>query len=279
MRLTRSFAGAERSRQSANQPRTQIGIAPIVTIKHTATSMTKEDGMFGLSTEIANSVANWTYLIAGGLAVLFTATTVAASFVMWKTSTEISDEKDRQLSRFQAEAKERTASLEKEAARANERAANAYKAAEDERAERLKLELKLAPRSLGKQEQDDLASKLGMLSGVEVDIVSYEYLGTDIAPLTHEIAAALESAGSKPAIFTPLPGAGWVRGILVRTLKDAPQDIADAANNLVSALLSVGLDAGKWEPFQPDEPIAGAFNAPEGKQPSHKIRVLVGSKP
>lgn len=235
--------------------------------------------MFGLSTETANSVANWTYLIAGGFAVFFTATTVVASFVMWKTSSEISEEKDRQLSRFQAEAKERTATLEKEAARANERAANAYKAAEDERAERLKLELKLAPRSLGKQEQDDLASKLGMLSGVEVDIVSYEYLGTDIAPLTNEIATAFESAGSKATIFTPFPGAGWVRGILVRTVKDAPQNIADAADNLVSALLSVGLAAGKWESFQPEEPIASAFNGPQGKQPSHEIRVLIGSKP
>lgn len=168
--------------------------------------MSNEDGMFGLSTETANSVANWTYLIAGSLAVLFTATTVAASFVMWKTSTEITEEKDRQLSRFQAEAKERTATLEKEAARANERAVNAYKAAEDERAERLKLELKLAPRSLGKQEQHDLTSKLQILSGVEIDIVSYEYLGTDIAPLTHEIAIALEAAGSKPTIFTPFLG-------------------------------------------------------------------------
>lgn len=235
--------------------------------------------MFGLSTETANSVANWTYLIAGSLAVLFTATTVAASFVMWKTSTEISDEKDRQLSRFKAEAKERTATLEKEAARANEAAATAYKAAEDERAERVKLEVKLSPRSLGKQEQDDLASKLGTLSGVEVDIVSYEYLGTDIAPLTHQIAAALEAAGSKPIIFTPFPGAGWIRGILVRIEKDAPQDIAEAADNPVSALLNAGLVAGQWEPFKADEPIAGAFNGPTGKQPNHKIRVLVGSKP
>lgn len=241
--------------------------------------MTKEDGMFGLSTETANSVANWTYLIAGCLAVFFTATTVAASFVMWRTSTEISDEKDRQLSRFQAESKERTATLEKEAARANERAANAYKTAEDERAERLKLELKLAPRTLGKQGQEDLTSKLRMLSSVEIDIISYEYLGTDIAPLTLEIATALEATGSKPTIFTPFPGAGWIRGILVRIVKDAPQEIAAAADNLVSALLSVGLVAGKWEPFPPDEPIAGAYNAPQGKQPSQKIRVLVGSKP
>jgi hypothetical protein len=160
----RFYEGARKACLSVKLTRAQIGAAPVATVKNTAISMTKEGGMFG-STEAANSVANWTYLIAGSLAVLFTATTVAASFVMWKTSTEISDEKDRQLSRFQAEAKERTATLEKEAARANERAARLENEAAQARLEQERLKAALAWRTLSKSQIDSLSGGLSRNPG------------------------------------------------------------------------------------------------------------------
>ncbi len=241
--------------------------------------MIKEDGMFGLAVETANSVANWVYLLAGAIAVLSTATTVAASWVMWKTSTQISEEKDRQLAHFQAYAKEKTAVLENETANANTQAALANKAAEDERIERLKLEIKLAPRTLGGQGVDVLASGMARFSGIDIDIVAYEYLGTDIAPLAQDISASFEKAGAASTIFTPFPGSGWVRGVLVRTADDAGPEIVAASDAIVLALNQVGIASGKWPTFKPDEHIAGAYNAPQGKTPTHKIRVLIGSKP
>lgn len=235
--------------------------------------------MFGLSVESANSAANWTYLLAGGFAIACTAVALAASFVMWRTSEAISADKDRQLARFQSEAKEHTAALEKEAAKANEQAALANKAAEEERRERLKLELKLAPRNLTEHDAQQLASGAAALSGIEIDFVVYEYLGADVAPFAHQIVAALELGGAKPIIFTPLPGSGWARGVLVSVAEEAPKEIFEAADVLVTALTSVGIAAGRWHNFPPEQPIAGAFNGPAGKSPDHKIRVFVGSKP
>lgn len=235
--------------------------------------------MFGLSLDAANSAANWVYLIAGAGAIAFTATALGASWVMWKTSTAISDEKDRQLARFQSEASERAAVLEKEAARANEQAALANKTAEEERAERLKLELKLAPRNLSQSEAKTLSDHTATLAGMDIDFVVYEYLGTDVAPLAYQIASALEEGGARPIIFTPFPGSGWARGILVSVSEGAAKEIIDAANTLVSALNSVGVIASRWQDFAPGQPIAGAFNGPTGKSPNHDLRVFVGSKP
>ena len=155
--------------------------------------MTKEGGMFGLSTEMANSFANWTYLIAGGLAVFFTATTVAASWVMWKTSTEISEEKDRQLSRFQSEAQKQSALLEKEAAKANERAAEANARAVQAQ---LDLEKYKAPRSLDATQRARIIEQMSHALPQQFDV---------------SVSGDAESLGFVEIIEEILNSAGWVQ--------------------------------------------------------------------
>ncbi|PST17956.1 hypothetical protein C7U61_16735 [Rhizobium sp. JAB6] len=168
--------------------------------------MKRSDSMFGISIETANSVANWTYLIAGASAVVFTAVTVAASWVMWQTSTEISNAKDRELAKFQFEAKERTATLEKQASEADERSAQLKKSSdqlkleavalqerlEAERASRLKLQAALSSRHLSPEDSDKLATAVA--GKIQQVVLSFTSDAESLA-FAQDIANALSRAG------------------------------------------------------------------------------------
>jgi hypothetical protein len=164
-------------------------------------------------------------------------------------------------------------------AEANARAAEANLKAETERAERLKLEVKLAPRSLSVEQQSSLSSQLADLKDLRIDLIAYETGGADVAPLSGQIGNGLMSAGMKVYLFTPFADGTVVRGILVRCPNDAPEDIKAAMARIVLALRSVGLDAGIWQPFPAGEPPSGAYNGPQGAAPDAKIRLLIGGKP
>lgn len=172
---------------------------------------------------------------------------------------------------------ERATEAQKQVAAANARAAEANQKAEAERVERLRLELKLAPRSLSGAESQLLTRRVASLKGVDVDIVSYEGMGADVAALSMQIAEALINAGLNAKIFTPMGGAGVVRGILVRTEEGSPRDIEAAVDTLVSSIKTTGLDVGRWAPYPAGEPLSGAYNGPGSA--TAKLRVLVGGKP
>jgi len=161
------------------------------------------------------------------------------------------------------------------AAEANSRAAEANKIAETEKLERLKLELKLAPRVISPAHSAQLSAQLKALKGMDVDIVSYEGMGADVAALSQQIAGVLINAHVNAKIFTPM-GGGVVRGILVRSEMGSPSNIEDAIGLLVTSFQSIGLDAGKWESYPVGEPPAGAYNGPGTA--TAKLRILVGGK-
>jgi hypothetical protein len=159
---------------------------------------------------------------------------------------------------------------------ANARAAEANLKAETERAERVKLELRLAPRTISPQQ---LTAQLSGLSGLRVDLIAYETNGQDVPTLAGQINAGLSAAGMTAHVFTPFADGTVVRGILVRCADDAPDDAKAAVTRLVTALSSVGLAAGPWAPFPANEPPAGGYNGPTGVVADAKIRILVGGKP
>ncbi|WP_407146786.1 hypothetical protein [Bradyrhizobium sp. ORS 86] len=161
-------------------------------------------------------------------------------------------------------------------ASANARAAEANLKAETERAERVKLELKLAPRSIN---PIVLASQLAGMAGLRVDIVSYETGSSDVAALAGQIGDGLGRAGFKAYVFTPFADGTVVKGILVRHSTDALDDDKKAAARIVDAFNSVGLAAGSWAPFPANEPPSGAYNGPAGQAADAKVRILIGAKP
>jgi hypothetical protein len=175
--------------------------------------------MFGLSTEAANSAANWTYLVAGGLAVFFTATTVAASWVMWRTSSDISDAKDRELVRFQTEAKERTASLENSSEKIRLEAIVLQKRLEEERVSRLKLQAALASRHLSPEDSDRLSDAVrGKVAQVVLQFTS----DAESLAFTQDIANALTRGGvhvipQGSGIMSPKP-----YGVIVSSVDPSP---------------------------------------------------------
>jgi hypothetical protein len=174
-------------------------------------------------------------------------------------------------------ANERISANEAETEQARANAAIANEKAESERVERLKLELRLAPRSLSQDDANRLATALAALKGIAVDVIAYEAIGNDVAPLSHQIIAALVASGMNAKLFTPMGGAGFFTGILVRCSEDAPVSVKKAIAPLAAALNAATLDATEWKPYPPNEPPAGAYNGPG--QAEAKLRVLIGAKP
>lgn len=161
------------------------------------------------------------------------------------------------------------------AAEANSRAAEANKIAETERLERLKLELKLAPREISPAHSAQLIAQLKTLKGMDVDIVSYDSMGADVAALSQQIASILINAHVNAKIFTPI-GGGVVHGILVRTEMGSPKNIEDAIALIVTSFQGIGLSADRWNSYPVGERISGAYNGPGPS--SAKLRILVGGK-
>jgi hypothetical protein len=234
--------------------------------------------MFNISSETANfgfDISNFALLIG---AILVGVGTYGV-FEFGKIKEHFSNERISTNETETARAKEGAAKAEEEAAKANARAAEATQKAEVERVERLRLELKLAPRSLTPAESQELSNELTALHGVNVDVVSYESMGFDVADLARQIAGASTLAHINVNIFTPFGGNGMIKGIFVRTEVGSDNNIEAAANLLVSALKKAGLNADRSDSYPIGEPLSNAYNGPTGITPSAKIRILICGKP
>jgi hypothetical protein len=238
---------------------------------------------------------SWKGVLAGGIITAIGAcATIAFLLLQWRTTTIREEQSELRtvslesqtaqanaaLGAAQADifkANARIATANEGAAKANERAAEASRKAEAERVERLKLELRLAPRWLSPQASQQLTALMKPLAGMEIDLITYEAASTDVTPLAMQLVQALSDAGMVAKAFTPMGAGAVVTGILVRCDANAPPDIKDAVGKVAVALNAVGLAAGPWEPFPASEPPAGAYNGPG--QATAKLRMLIGAKP
>jgi hypothetical protein len=219
--------------------------------------------------EMVFRIATWSALIFGTLS-------IGSAFVSAWVGWEITDATQKAADKTIRDSADAIKAADVRIAEATARAAEANLKAETERAERVKLELRLAPRSLDPQQ---FASQLSGLNGLRVDLVAYETGGTDVAALAGQIVTGLGAAGMTAYLFTPFADGTVVKGILVRCADDAPEAAKIAMSRIVMVLKSAGLDAGIWQPFPPSEPPSGAYNGPTGVTPDAKIRVLIGAKP
>ena len=214
-------------------------------------------------------IATWSALIFGTLS-------IGSAFVSAWVGWEITDATQKAADKTIRDSADAIKAADVRIAEATARAAEANLKAETERAERVKLELRLAPRSINPQE---LAAQLSGVGALRVDLVAYETGGPDVATLAGQIREGLSVAGMTAYVFTPFADGTVVKGILVRCSDDAPEDVKNAMARIIKALNLNGLVSGLWAPFPAHEPPSGAYNGPSGIAPDAKIRVLIGAKP
>jgi hypothetical protein len=237
---------------------------------------------------------SWKGVLAGGVITAIGAcATIAFLLLQWRTTNIREEQSELRTAALEAQTAQANAALgtaqadiakanseiakaHEGIASANARAAEANLKAETERAERVKLELRLAPRSINPLV---LASQLAGMAGLRVDLVAYETGAADVAALAGQIRESFGKAGCTAHLFTPFADGTVVKGILVRLSADASDDDKKAAARIIAALNFVGLSAGSWTPFPANEPPSGAYNGPTGQAADAKIRVLIGAKP
>lgn len=192
-----------------------------------------------------------------------------------------------------AKARERTATLEKETAEAkagiavaNARAAEANEKAEAERLERVKLEIRLAARTIPQQAHDAFVPLLRAAGSFRADVFAYAEGSTpDTAPFGQSLWSILNEAGWTAKYWATIGGAGVVRGIVVITREGSSDEIEHAADVLVNGLRAAEIAASKWgEHFKTNEAkeipgTAGVTGPNWDANDVAPIRILIGTKP
>jgi hypothetical protein len=176
-----------------------------------------------------------------------------------------------------AGAHERAAAANERAAKAEQHAAEANKKAEEERLARVRIEQRLAPRSLGPAQQRELSERLRPFAGRSLDIFMYGET-PEIVSLTMVIKSTVESAGWNVRSWTVTAG-GAVTGILVGTRTGSDASAQKAAQALIAALNSEGVSSGPWKEFSDADTPGMLTGPPWSNNDMAPIRMLLGTKP
>ncbi len=213
--------------------------------------------------------ASWLYYLANiGLIIGLVVGVASTILVVW-----MGNVKEDYLNDALADSRERTASLERqsgqfelEIAQANTRAAEANRIAESERLARMKIEQRLADRSLTDAQLTAIADKVKPFSGQEFLVTTYWGLKEPLS-ITNRIYAALDSAGWKYVKHKGVKNLiGMASGVFVNVHPTADEQTKKAAASLVSALTVEGIASRIEERDDPDSP-------------SNRIELMVGTKP
>jgi hypothetical protein len=173
------------------------------------------------------------------------------------------------------ESDEKIADLNLQIAKANERASAANETAEREKLERLKLEARLAARTLTASPKEQLVNTLSQFSGVETDVVIFE--GTpEVYEFANEIVGILEMAK-----WNVHAGAGTgvgmaIKGILVGIKKEEGTALVNnAAHAFIGSLIPMGIACGfdDFDKLQYPPILATSISR---KAP---LKIFIGSKP
>jgi hypothetical protein len=187
----------------------------------------------------------WTMLIAAIAGVIAaTAALVSrhagskASEIVQRESNEriaVAEQKAREADERIAIAGQKAAEANERASEADKKAAEANEKAEKERLARLRIEEKLAPRSLSQIKE--LVNKLKPFVGVSVAIRVLVDNNPDAIPLSEQIASVSQAAGWKTNIVHVALGE-YVRGVVI-----TPSDGPDTKASVAAKVLTEGLNA------------------------------------
>lgn len=148
---------------------------------------------------------------------------------------------------------------------ANERAVEGNKKAEEERLARLKIEEKLAPRTLTGAQQDKIIQKLAAFSGQQFESASYQE-DQEVHRLAVTLIQTLLAAGWKGLPAREMLGLGLVIGVIVEYAPEKEEEFGAAAHALADALNTEGV-------------LASALANAEMSDHADRIRIKVGKKP
>jgi hypothetical protein len=162
-------------------------------------------------------------------------------------------------------------------AEANARAAEANKIAEGERLARVKIEEKLAPRSITREQIVGLSKRLKPYAGISIDILQIGE-SPEITHFRSLIEIPLRAAGLRPLSSTAV-GSGSFIGLSVGVLVDANDSEKAVATALLSAFNAEGITAENAGVVKRED-WPGFVMAPKGEVTNKApIRIYVGSKP
>jgi len=165
----------------------------------------------------------------------------------------------------------------RDAAKANESAAQAQLAAERERGARVQLEEKLSPRALTVDQREALRARWAAFAEASVDIVVYPVGTTDISPLTDIISSILKNAHWTVRQWTSLSGQ-YVVGVGVAVRAGSNQRVETEAHAIVDGLNAIGIVAARTGPLTTDDfPMPAVGPPPVGR--IAPIRIYIGTKP
>lgn len=218
------------------------------------------------------------------------ATAIAASFLVIaqlmvnKDSKILSDTQERLIKLKDEKVADELSSKGVLIAQANERAANAEvraaeanQKAEEERLARVKIEERLAPRSLTAQQIIGLSERLKPYAGVSIDILQIGE-SPEITHFRSLIERPLRTAGLRPLSSTAV-GSGSFIGVSVGILVGASDSEKMAATALLAALNTEGITAQSAGTVKRED-WPGFVMAPTGETANKApIRIYVGSKP
>ena len=218
---------------------------------------TVQTNHIGMSLRFLESASYWTGVFAVGL----TAAAAVAGVLTWYFSSKLANVKDAAFDRFKEESKVAVAS-------ANEKAAEANKVAEGERLARVKLEARLAPRSLKGESQNSVVRAIEQFSPQSFDILWYPD-DPESHNLANDIYVAFQRAGwvlDRPS--DSFLGFGVVLGVVIEFAPSKKDALAPACNALVSALQKEGIDA-----------ISQARTDDDREKQPTTLKIKIGKKP
>jgi hypothetical protein len=233
---------------------------------------------------------SWYGLLWTGAATAIAAcATVTFLFIQFWSSNIRERQSEWRTSTLEVQAKRADADLARakaDIANADARAAEATQKANEADVARLRLETKLAPRSLNVAEQAIVREQLGAYAGTRIDIIAFSQGATPDTPLLAiELTKILAESGWHPKAWTAMTGNTVVTGIPISIREGSSPEIEAAANAIVSALRAEGIDASRYDPlnFKTDalqEVPASGVNGPSwDTNDVAPIRMLIGIKP
>jgi hypothetical protein len=219
------------------------------------------------------SVADRAYFGAAVIALIATAVTIVAGVAQNRLSARISDNKDRAFNEFRVTSETRVAELQKLTAEANQKA-------EEERLARVKIEARLAPRSVSPEQFAAIVSALAPFPATPISIWQAGET-PEIGSVARTVLAATQAARWDANLWT-WTGVGSFLGLIVATKPGATSEITAAAEALTTALNAAGLRCVKqdWPTGSPWESVGGMHNGPQNPGPTQApIRIVIGAKP
>jgi hypothetical protein len=165
----------------------------------------------------------------GVLAVAATAVAAVSGSFAWYFSQKLSNRKDSDFKTFRESSQRAISEAQARSAEANARAAEANKIAEEERLARVKLEARLAPRSLGEESRNAITTAVKQFAPQQFDVLWYPD-DQETGNLANEVFLSLRDAGWVLNRSNSFLGFSLVLGVVIEIAPSKADLLMPASN-------------------------------------------------